>query len=251
MKNDIIYTPPKMPKCFEKAINNFAQTAPFGRDGLYNSPYLKSRWERFPWKECGGEIPKLKDVSRWVITANKRGFKKVGRIKKQSCFIPPEIQSQIILDAETYGPIQDAFLGSPAFESLWHKYAEQHNIAEHEIAMILISQRKKTPSEKPGSIYAYRPSPTHIPNAVKFGFTEGDPHKRMDDATKNTRTELPEMISWYNGEKSEEGKVLKYFKDFRAKGNDNREMHQFDDLEVVREYFSQKIKEHEQRDFSL
>lgn len=216
--NEIYYSAGKIPDAILPFLRRIAIKATTGRDYSFESPYLKDQIDEFPWAAHNIEKPDIKTFSRWYMSACKAGLGLDGKRKKidRQIEVSAVIKTSIIADAEAIVlKIQDSFLGSPVFYKLTKKYPQ---VPTHILAGILVSRRKLTPSKNKGKIYIYRTLPNSSPNIIKVGFTEGDPKKRMNDATRNTKTESPQMIGWVYGDKSDETHISNSWRDYNDDG---------------------------------
>jgi hypothetical protein len=55
----------------------------------------------------------------------------------------------------------------------------------------------------------------------------------MHDETRNTRTEPPQMIGWFLGNKSDEQALIDHFSEYKVLEMGNQEMFNFPDVTVL------------------
>jgi hypothetical protein len=222
--------------------------AEHGRDGEFGSTYMKRKLDDFPWQDRGLEKPTIHEFSRWAMSTCKNGLNLNDKRKssKPRIIVQKSLKEEIVKKAEAItGKIQDSFLGSPKYIELYEEFRLKYEISEPLFAKILISKRKKTPSRQSGEVYAYIPAPKTRPLNIKFGFTgKENPYERMEDETKNTRTEIPQMIGWFHGSKEDEKRVINYFEKHKVKGCGNREMFEFINIKIPIGFMREEIKKY-------
>lgn len=227
---------PKVPKQARKYITSIASKSPRGRDGEFCSPWMQEMLDDFEWAAHGLEKPSLIVFSRWFMNVCKRGG--LGNGKRKASIprpiVPKDVVEEIIADVEGHcGRITDGFLGSERYIKLAEKYEKKYHIPNCKFAEILISRRKRTPSNKKGLVYLVQPAPETRPNDVKIGFTSSldYPYQRVEKETRNTRSENPRPIGYFYASKADEQRILNKFKHYKIKECKNREMHKFPNIQ--------------------